>query len=324
MSVRALAAATCVFALGCSASTSTTVVAESKLPAVTVGEDGKPIVAAAGAPEGGLVMAAFPTTGEWATSKRSRHGASRGSQLAIPFSLTELSSVVIGEALDEKQARDATGGVEATELKIESQANADPYGYNYGSYGGYRNTYRTATLTGFSSGVLRMGGREIQVSEAGSTGPIYANCGQYEYKQSLRFEGMRRQPGGGFRYEVADGYWDGVQCKAFVTTRKAVDLAEIVEGKAFAFIQCSDEQCSKKTLNVVFPEVRSVVTQTGALRLQSGQPPTRVSMALRRGVAESVVATQAQSGWTQTNVTIEVQQGVNDDEPIAVAFVTDK
>ena len=47
-------------------------------------------------------------------------------------------------------------------------------------------------------------------------------------------------------------------------------------------------------------------------------------MALRRGVAESVVATQAQSGWTQSNVTIEVQQGVNDDEPIAVAFVTDK
>jgi hypothetical protein len=279
----------------------------NKKPAVAVGEGAKPAEAAAQPAAGELVVAVFPTVGDWATSKRVRHGASRGSSEAMPFSIADLASTVL------------------TELKIEKQNSSyDQYGYGYNSYGGYRSAYHTATLVGFASGSLRIGAREVQVGGTNSGGPIYANCGQYEAKQPLRFEGIRSVPGGDVRYEVADGYWDGVACKAMVTTRKVVALSEIVPGKAYAFLHCEEEGCTgKRFLNVVFPEARTVLTQAGPLRLQSGQPPTRVSMQLRRGLAESVVVTQAQSGWKQSNVTVEVQQGVHDDEPIAVAFASE-
>ena len=296
-----------------------------KKPVVAVGEGTTPAEPVDQPAAGELVVAVFPTVGDWATSKRVRHGASRGSTEAMPFSIADLASTVLPPPLDDKAARDATGGVEATELKIEKQTSSyDQYGYGYNSYGGYRSAYHTATLVGFASGSLRIGAREVQVGGTNSGGPIYANCGQYEAKQPLRFEGLRPVPGGDARYEVADGYWDGVACKAMVTSRKVVALSEIVPGKAYAFLHCEEEGCSgKRFLNVVFPEARTVLTQAGPLRLQSGQPPTRVSMQLRRGLAESVVVTQAQSGWKQSNLTVEVQQGVHDDEPIAVAFASE-
>jgi hypothetical protein len=224
---------------------------------------------------------------------------------------------VLGTPLDDKAARLASGGTEATQLKIEKQQSYDNYGYGYGYGGGYRSTYHTVALTGFTSGSIKIGPREMPVGSS----PLYLNCGQYEARQPLRLEGVKTV-GDKTLYEVADGYWDGVQCKGFLTKQSSVELAEIVPGQAWAFVQCEEAECTgKRHLQVVFTQVRSVITQSGPVRTQSGQPAARVALPLRRGTAESVIATQSSGGWKQTNLTVEVQQGVLDEAPIAVAYV---
>jgi hypothetical protein len=304
---------------GCAAE----VAAPAKLPAVEVGQaavsDAAPGADAAPVTETpeGLVVAVFPTVGEWTTSKRPRSGSNRTPVAALPFSVDELPTAVLGALLDDKAARLASGGVEAAELRIEKQQSYDNYGYGYGYGGGYRSTYHTVAVTGFTSGTFKIGPREMPVGSS----PLYLNCGQYEARQPLRVEGVKNVEGKTL-YEVADGYWDGVQCKGFVTARSTVELSEIVPGQAWAFVQCDEAGCAgKRTLQVVFAQVRSVITQSGPVRTQSGQPAARVALALRRGTAESVIATQSSGGWKQTNLTVEVQQGVRDDAPIAVAYV---
>jgi hypothetical protein len=300
------------------------IAAPAKLPAVEVGaapvaDDAPPSQAPEAAKPEGLVVAVFPTVGEWTTNARPRTGATRGAVAALPFSVDELPTVVLATGLDDKSARTASGGTEATELKIEKQQSYDNYGYGYGYGGGYRSTYHTVSLTGFSSGSVKIGPREMPVA----TSPLYLNCGQYESKQPMRLEGIKTVEGK-TRYEVSDGYWDGTQCKGFVVTRTSVELAEIVPDQAWAFVQCEEAACTgKRHLQVVFGQVRSVITQSGPVRTQGGQPAARVAVALRRGIAESVVATQSSGGWKQSNLTIEVQQGVLDDAPIAVAYVAE-
>lgn len=302
---------------GCAAE----VAAPAKLPAVEVGQaavsDSAPGADAAPVTETpeGLVVAVFPTVGEWTTSKRPRSGSNRTAVAALPFSVDELPRAVLGPPLDDKAARLASGGTEATQLKVEKQQSYDNYGYGYG--GGYRSTYHTVALTGFTSGSIKIGPREMPVGSS----PLYLNCGQYEARQPLRLEGVKTVGDKTF-YEVADGYWDGVQCKGFLTKQSSVELAEIVHGQAWAFVQCEEAECTgKRHLQVVFTQVRSVITQSGPVRTQSGQPAARVALPLRRGTAESVIATQSSGGWKQTNLTVEVQQGVLDDAPIAVAYV---
>ena len=269
-------------------------------------------------------MKAFST---WTIDKRARRGETRAkNRTAIPFAVNDLPEAFIPTAYVDK---DAPGSVEGdTAAEVVTQRHN--YGY-YGSYG-YDRSYNTVMIKGegFTSGSIRVSGSEgtFQVRDGQAYGGVSVMCGKDEVNRAARWEGVVQAKDGKGEpvYQIVDGWFDSKKCRGVVARRTKVPLGTIIPNLVYGYRECVDADCSSKSsLVLVIPNANSAVSQTGPVRAPNGTPSSRIKIALKRGLAESVLATiySPVSPYTQRAVAVEVVQGVEDDQPFATAFLDD-
>ncbi len=289
-------------------------------------------VAAQPAPEGAPVLiVAQPEAGKvystWTVDKRHRRGETRGKgKTAVPFRIADLPVAVVPEPLLDKDAPANVDGETAPEVF----AQRHNYGY-YASYG-YDRSYNTVMIKGegFGSGSIRVSASEgaFQSRDGQAYGGVSVMCGKDEINRAARWEGVvkAKDPSAEPVYQIVDGWFDNKKCRGVAVKRTKIKLAAIIPDAVYGFRQCGDAECTTKAnVVLVIPNANSAVSQAGPVRAPTGAPSSRITIPLKRGLAESVLATvySPVSPYTQRSVAIEVLQGIEDDEPIATAFIDD-
>jgi hypothetical protein len=261
----------------------------------------------------------------WTIDKRARRGETRAkNRTAVPFAVNELPVAVVPEPYLDKDAPVNVDGDTATEVF----AQRHNYGY-YGSYG-YDRSYNTVMIKGegFTSGSIRVSGSEgaFQVRDGQAYGGVSVMCGKDELNRAARWEGVVRakDPKDEPVYQVVDGWFDSKKCRGVAVRRTKVKLATIIPDAVYGFRECADADCTTKaSVVLVIPNANQAVSQAGPIRAPSGTPSSRIKIPLKRGLAESVLATiySPVSPYTQRSVAVEVVQGIADDQPFATAFL---
>jgi hypothetical protein len=267
------------------------------------------------------------TFSTWTIDKRARRGDTRAKgRSAVPFDVSTLPAAFVPEGYQDKDAPTAVEGDNAPEVV----AQRHNYGY-YGSYG-YDRSYNTVMIKGegFSSGSIRVSGSEgaFQVRDNQAYGGVSVMCGKDEINRAARWEGVVQAKDGkdDAVYQIVDGWFDSKKCRGVASRRTKIKLGTIIPNMVYGFRECSDADCSNKSsLVLVIPNANSAVSQAGPVRAPSGTPSSRIKIPLKRGLAESVLATiySPVSPYQQRSVAVEVVQGIEDDQPFATAFLDD-
>lgn len=261
----------------------------------------------------------------WTIDKRARRGETRAkNRTAVPFAINELPVALVPDAFQDKDAPASVDGDTATEVF----AQRHNYGY-YGSYG-YDRSYNTVMIKGegFTSGSIRVSGSEgaFQNRDGQAYGGVSVMCGKDELNRAARWEGVVRAKDGKDEptYHVVDGWFDSKKCRGVAVRRTKVKLATIIPDAVYGYRECADADCtSKASVVLVIPNANQAVSQAGPIRAPSGTPSSRIKIPLKRGLAESVLATifSPVSPYTQRSVAVEIVQGISDDQPFATAFL---
>ena len=263
----------------------------------------------------------------WTVDKRARRGETRAKKrTAVPFRVADLPTATVPEAfLDKDAPADVTG-----DTASEVVAQRHNYGY-YGSYG-YDRSYNTVMVKGegFSTGSIKVSASEgqFQIRDGQAYGGVSVMCGKDEINRAARWEGVvkAKDAKDEATYQVVDGWFDNKKCRAVAVKRTKIKLGTIVPDAVYGFRQCADPDCKDKTtLVLVIPNANAAVSQAGPIRAPSGTPSSRIAIPLKRGLAESVLATvySPVSPYTQRSLAVEIVQGISDDEPFATAFLDD-
>jgi hypothetical protein len=275
-----------------------------------------------------VLVVAQPEPGKvfstWTVDKRHRRGETRGKgRTAVPFDIATLPVAVVPDAFLDKDAPGDVTGDAAAEVFTQRHN----YGY-YGSYG-YDRSYNTVMIKGegFSSGSIKISTSEgaFQSRDGQAYGGVSVMCGKDEINRAARWEGVvKAKDSTEPVYQIVDGWFDNKKCRGVAVRRTKIKLAPIVQDAVYGFRQCSDADCKDKaSVVLVIPNANSAVSQSGPIRAPTGAPSSRITIPLRRGLAESVLATvySPVSPYTQRSVAIEIVQGIEDDQPYATAFL---
>jgi hypothetical protein len=150
-------------------------------------------------------------------------------------------------------------------------------------------------------------------------------------------------------YAVNEGWFDRLGCKTKVSWRAAAKAKQVLPGgMLYGFRECGKTCAEREVLTLIFPISRGVVaTSVGGAVQQDVGAFTRVTLPIRRGGGGSVMAqvsgydlrtwrgalaaargevvpakSPSQSDSMERLVIgIEVSQGVDDAEPVAIAYV---
>ncbi len=260
--------------------------------------------------------------------KRPRNGETRHRpRFVFPFDVESLPVEVVNSSASKSVAPlGSTEGDPAPEIVIKKQ----PYAYyGYGS----TQTYNTVSVEGegFTSGTIKIGPTEgtFSMVDGNKYGGVSVACSPTDYTVPAHWEGLVTKTKNGkveTTYESVDGWFDRKTCKARVTKRTSIKVAEIISGTVYGFRQCSDANCTDKTnVALVFPGATNVVTDDGVRRGSSGAVASRVLMPVRRGGSESVLASVPgpRGAYKPRVVSVEILQSTTDQKPIATAFVED-
>jgi hypothetical protein len=158
-----------------------------------------------------------------------------------------------------------------------------------------------------------------------------------------------RRPAPTIALEVAEGWLTAETCKVSVV-RRSVIQARVMDpnGLVYGYRECGDSCAERETLTLIFPSARNIATSGvgGALEQEVGGGFSRVRIPLRRGGGGSVMAALAAfdlGAWDRAIrgvgatvpvahrassqfgppvvLGVEVAQGIDDEEPIAVLYV---
>jgi hypothetical protein len=150
-------------------------------------------------------------------------------------------------------------------------------------------------------------------------------------------------------YGVNEGWFDRLGCKAKVSWRAAAKAKQMLPGgMLYGFRECGKTCAEREVLTLIFPISRGVVaTSVGGTVQQDVGAFTRVTIPIRRGGGGSVMAqisgydlrtwraalatargeapaatSSSQADYMDRMVIgVEVSQGVDDAEPVAIAYV---
>lgn len=291
----------------------------------------KPAEGAAQSPEAAsteptsLVLAVDPVIGPaWPSGKRDRYGVVRTAKAAQNIDVDGLPVAVVPDPLQDKDIG-TTGASDtpAPEIDVQKQANSGyGYGYNYG----YQQSYQQATVNGLTFGTIKVGNREaVFWAPPAAQAGVFVACGTYERNTAARWEGFSKD-GDTPTYEIVDGWLDATKCKVYAKKRTTFAVKEIIPGRLFGYKQCTDEKCGdgKVSVGFIMRGVTQAVTQGGPLRSSAGVVPSRVVLPVRKGGSESLLASvQSTAPWGNGawNVSVEIQQGIEDSAPLATAFL---
>jgi len=159
-----------------------------------------------------------------------------------------------------------------------------------------------------------------------------------------RWEALRIRAEGA-EYSIADGWFDRAACRATTSRRTSADVRPIGRGGVvFAARSCEATPCDKPNLMLLMPRAQSVVASgVGGEATKEVGAFTRVTLPLRRGGGGSVMARVAMPdllAWRGSRpkedpqakapvgssfvasvlIGVEVVQGVDDPQPIAVIY----
>lgn len=274
-----------------------------------------------------LVLAVDPVIGPaWPSGKRDRYGVVRTAKSAQNIDVEGLPVAVIPSPLEDKDiGATAAGDTPAPEIDVQKQANSG-YGYGYGYNYGYQQSYQQATVNGLTFGTIKVGNREaVFWAPPAAQAGVFVACGTYERNTAARWEGFSKD-GDTPTYEIVDGWLDATKCKVYAKKRTTFAVKEIIPGRLFGYKQCTDEKCSdgKVSVGFIMRGVTQAVTQGGPLRSSAGVVPSRVVLPVRKGGSESLLASvQSTAPWGNGawNVSVEIQQGIEDQAPLATAFL---
>jgi len=193
-----------------------------------------------------------------------------------------------------------------------------------------------ATMLGtpdFKTGEVQVGKWAGRNGDLGQGQAIEIPCGGDQTPGALvlpaRWEGLATpsptRRAATAEYTIVDGWFDRAACKAGAVRRVSAPANEIVPGVMYAFRTCGPSCSEDEALAIVLPTARSLVTNRSDPARQ-GALTTRVSLPLRRGTAESMVAyviapAEKRQPARGLVVGVEVTQGIQDPEPVAVMFV---
>jgi len=184
----------------------------------------------------------------------------------------------------------------------------------------------------------------------GTSGGAYLRCGNRGGVPLLlpsRWETLKTRASGA-DYAVADGWFERTQCKASVVRRATATAKPLVPGQTvYAFRACGTTCAEKQALVLIMPRAQSIVaTGVGGDAPKEVGAFTKVTLPLRRGGGGSVMARIAmpdllawraamgpddKSGKKPKSVSfgsfvasvlvgVEVVQGVDDAEPVAIVY----
>jgi hypothetical protein len=201
--------------------------------------------------------------------------------------------------------------------------------------GGMLAQIRVGPWVGWSGGVY------------GTSGGAYVRCGRgggIAPWVPARWEALRVRPEGA-DYTVTDGWFDRPGCRATTSRRSAASARPIGrDAVVFATRVCESEACDKPSLMLLMPRAQSVVASgVGGEATKEVGAFTRVTLPLRRGGGGSVmariatpdllawrgpqaaadqvsIASSASSLAASMLVGVEVVQGVDDDDPVAIIY----
>jgi hypothetical protein len=271
-------------------------------------------------------------------------GARRALVSPEPFRIADLPQGVVPEMLPVNQPADVTTSSDAGPELLVDWAALSSEAKLIRAQNGYTSV--RVTLHNQALGRIRIGGREGAVTLDGAGG-VYVTCGgEYRGRTMIspaRWEWLSMEQGT-MRLHIVNAWFDTQTCKASVVTRTEVSARALPGGLLYAFREC--EGPTSETLAQALPCKREFVTFLGPRAQQvvasgvGGEARTaiggfsRVSLPLRRGGGGSfmgrvdaptlrnwLTATGSQSALQgEMVVGAEVVQGIDDPEPLAVAY----
>lgn len=261
-----------------------------------------------------------------------------------PFRVADLPQGMVPEMLPVSQPSDAATSSDTGPELLVDWAALTSEAKLIRAQNGYTSV--RVTLRNQALGRIRIGGREGAVMLDGSGG-VYVTCGGEHRGRTMmspaRWEWLSMEQGA-MLLHVVNAWFDTQACKATVVTRTQVSARALPGGLLYAFREC--EGPTSETMAQALPCKRELITFLGPRAQQvvasgvGGQARTaiggfsRVSLPLRRGGGGSFmgrVDAPTLRNWLTTTgsksalhgeleVGVEVVQGVDDPEPLGVAY----
>jgi hypothetical protein len=243
-----------------------------------------------------------------------------------PFRLSDLPSLVVPEPIDvATSAPVQTNDDPATELVVDWKGAGRPLGPPKSDV----VTSVRISLSGRVYSRIRIGYAEGAVSPDGSGG-VYVSCG------GILPSDREATPKGGIQYRVVDAWFNTQSCAASIVARTSVNAPRLAAGMLYAFRQASAKSPEDEALTLIGPRFAHLAQSSlGGDASVTGGSFSRVTIPVRRGGGASVVARIGASTvreWSQMTgiapvaegellVGIEITQGVEDPNPVAITYV---
>lgn len=261
-------------------------------------------------------------------------GARRLPMIPSSFRVADLPALDPPPILDGAHAPVIAGGIEATELEVDWHATWK---------GPAKLDVPTAVRVGLVTSTwarLKIGAGEAAIAPD-SVGGMFLTCGgPQSIPQKLlpaRWESVTITPEHVVVYQVTSAWFDPRTCSAHVVERRAVTTAPLAGGLLHAFREpcASSSACDGGELvTLLGPRFDSLATSAIGGNVSSADGAlTRVTLPVRHGGGSSMLARGSSSKaypWARalgidlpaTTITlgVEIAQGVDDPEPIAIAY----
>jgi hypothetical protein len=337
--VRAAALGAAALGIGCAATPPPTVVgaidAASTARSPVTAPLAAHLVAPAAAPTPSDLAAASLVQKAADVATQHDAGARRLPMMPSSFRVADLPALDPPPILDGARAPVVAGGIEATELVVDWHATGK---------GPDRLDVPTAVRVGLVTSTwarLKIGALDAAIAPD-SVGGVFLTCGGAQsIPQKLlpaRWESVTITPEHVVVYHVTSAWFDPRTCSAHVMERRAVTTAPLAGGLLHAFREpCAGASAcdSGELVTLLGPRFDSLATSAIGGNVSSADGAlTRITLPVRHGGGSSMVARGSSSKafpWTRAlgiNVPtttimlgVEIAQGVDDPEPIAIAYL---
>ena len=255
-----------------------------------------------------------------------------------PFRVADLPRAEIPDPLPPAQAPTVkTEGPQATDLFVDWES-----AFRSNSMLGRADAYTSVrvSLRGHNLGRLRIGNNEGAVT-AGGGGGVYVVCRVAEDAArrfvSARWELLGASGDGGVALTIIDAWFDMSTCTATIARRTRVPLKSLASGIFFGYREACEDCAGRERVVFVTPNPQHIAAAgVGGEATTTLGPLSRVSLPIRKGGGGSVVGrfmsgvlndwltSLGQERLAEGDVVagIDIAQGVEDAEPIAIAYAS--
>lgn len=267
-----------------------------------------------------------------------QEGGPRETVRTEPFRVADLPRVEIPEPLPISQAPVASPeGEPATDIFVDWES-----AHRSNSMLGRADSYTSVrvSLRGHKLARLRIGNNEGAVT-AGAGGGVYVVCRVAEDAVrrfvTARWESLGASADGGAVLSVIDAWFDMSTCKASIVRKTRVPLKSLAAGIFFGYREACKECPTGERVIFVTPNPQHIAAAgVGGEAATTLGTLSRVSLPVRKGGGGSVVVRysagvlndwlsalgQERLAGGDVVAGIDIAQGVEDPEPIAVAYAS--